>query len=288
MFTQTLCYVSQIGRESRVILQWKLQIPVGDSLANYSVSVWRTEASDNSLQPISGLLSAAKHNSFVDISTKFLDAQKNYSYMFKLHRVANITPERPAGVVAESDAISWDWPRDVVHEFIVGEHNFKFRHVSGVPVLVFNRMYDGNGVKCPNCWNPVIKKVMRSDCETCFGTGTPNGFYEPIYTWADLSPESNSTQIVEWGEKQPSQMDVIFSDYPRLRTKDIIVELGSGKHWAVVNSMNAEKRRSAMLQLIRLDLINPSDVEYKLNIPPDLIERASQELAELRNNKLTL
>jgi hypothetical protein len=288
MFTQALCYVSQMGKESQVVLQWGIQLPVGDSLANYAVSVWRTEGSDNNMEPIASPISAAKYRTFVDSSTKFLDAQKNYSYMLKLHRVAGITPSTPAGVVAESDSFSWDTPRDVVHEFIVGEHNFKFRHVSGVPVLVFNRMYEDNGVKCPHCWNPVLKKVMRSDCQTCYGTGTPRGYYDPVYTWADLSPESNSTQIVEWGEKQPSQMDVLFSDYPRLRAKDIIVELVSDKRWTVVNSMNAEKRRSPMLQLIRLDLINPSDVEYKMSIPPEVLERASRELAELRSNKLTL
>jgi hypothetical protein len=288
MFTQTLCYVSQIGKDSRVVLQWQLQLPVGESAANYAVSVWRTEGSDNNLQPISSLLDAAKHHQFVDISTKFLDAQKNYAYVLKLHRVKNITPSTPAGVVATSDTISWDTPRDVVHEFIVGEHNFKFRHVSGVPVLVFNRMYEDNGVKCTACWNPVMKKVMRSDCTVCYGTGSLHGFYEPEYTWADLSPESNSTQIVEWGEKQPSQMDVLFSDYPRLRSKDIIVELVSGKRWAVVNSMNSEKRRSPVLQLLRLDLVNPSDIEYKLEIPAELKLRAARELDELRQCRLTL
>lgn len=74
MFTQALCYVSQMGKEGRVVLQWELQIPVGDSLANYAVSVWRTEGSDNNLQPIASPMSAAKYRTFVDVSTKFIDA----------------------------------------------------------------------------------------------------------------------------------------------------------------------------------------------------------------------
>lgn len=288
MFKSARCYISQMGKESRVVVMWELDLPVGYSAADYSVSVWRTEGPDETLKPISGLMNAGKYRQYLDLSTKLLDVQRSYTYQVRLARTSNISVEHPAGFVAQTEPFSWDSPRDVVQEFVVGEHNFKFRYVSGVPILVFNRRFESDGTTCPNCWNPVLKKVMRSDCTVCFGTGIISGFYDPVYTWADLSPESNSTQIVEWGEKQPSQMDVLFTDYPRLRSKDMIVELSSGKHWVIVNAMSAERRRSAMLQLIRVDMVNPSDVEYKIEIPAELKERGSRELSELRRNHYTL
>jgi hypothetical protein len=52
--------------------------------------------------------------------------------------------------------------------------------------------------------------------------------------------------------------------------------------------MSAERRRATMMQMLRLDLVNPSDVEYKVHIPEELKARASRELAELRGNKYTL
>jgi hypothetical protein len=236
------------------------------------------------MEAIAGPFNAAICRQFVDISTKFLDARRHYTYQLKLVRMKGT----PVGTVAESAPFTWEDPRDVVAEFVTGEHNFKFRYVSGVPILVFNRRHASSDMYCTNCWNPVLKKIQHSNCTQCYGTGVARGYYDPVYTWADLSPESSSSQIVEWGEKQPSQLDVLFTDYPNVREKDLIVEMVSNKHWVVVNTMSAERRRATMMQMLRLDLVNPSDVEYKVHIPEELKARASRELAELRGNKYTL
>lgn len=306
-FKSKSAYVSQVGRENRVIVSWEVESH-GQDLSALEVVVFRGESPAN-LQPIAGPLNAARASSFVDATGKMLDLHRVYYYRLVLRPVPRVDGRpavsadplgRPQGDTVISvhrtdvdldpldDAVfTWEGGRDLIGEFVIGEHNFKFRYAGGVPVAIFQRRREA-GVRCHSCWDPVTRSVTKSNCTVCFGTGWIEGYYDPIYAWADLSPNQKLVKVLEWGEKQPSQIDIMFSDYPRLRPGDVFAELTTPRRLKVMTTQQTERRRTPMLQFVRVDVINPSDVEHRVEIPRAMIERAEQELREIRQNKLVL
>lgn len=278
MFGNIDIYVSAIGSLSRIAVLWEYAPPTQD-LNDWDVFVQRGEA-PTGLVTIAQALPAMKHTSYLDEANSLSDQHKILCYRLVLKN-------RKTGEVFESPIQTWEGESDVVARFVIGEHNFKFRRVSGVPCAIFKKMHDGRA-RCPDCWNDVAKRTMKASCTTCNGTGWFVGWYDPIYVWVDLSPESKAVAYTGWGESQPSQLDILFSDYPRLRPGDMIVEIVPGKRWAVSKSQDMERRRRPMLQVARLDQIERGDIEYALEIPEAFKVRAVKELNELRRNPLSL
>ena len=64
-------------------------------------------------------------------------------------------------------------------------------------------------------------------------------------------------QVVQWGRRQIGQVDIQFTNYPLLNPDDILVELQPNKVWKVENVRAPEKNRAVMLQMVRLNTVNP-------------------------------
>jgi len=165
--------------------------------------------------------------------------------------------------------------------YIVEEHEFEHEFVDGVPVAIFKKMTEGE--KCQSCWDKVMKKVTRSNCKECHGTGfTGGGYFPPVMSWMKFEPDPKIVQIADWGEKQIRQTDIQFTNFPLFSVGDIIVELKPNRYFRVSNVRFTEKSRVVMLQVCRLDEINRSDIEYDLIIQDELREPLIQQLEDRR------
>lgn len=264
-FSKTAAYVSSLGRSSRIILEWQLERDSNGSLVG---AIFRGE-SEEDLQLLSGPVDFARTRFFADDFGTLIDNHKRYSYQLRC----------PAG---NSSVFSWDGERDVVSEFVIGEHNFLFRYVTGVPVAIFQKMHEGIQ-RCTECWDPISKKPSKSQCTTCFGTGWVKGYYSPIYTWADMTSSVRALHQQPWGDDQPEQITIQLTDYPQVRPEDMLVELRNGQRWKVVTVQDSDKRRRGILQTLQLDKVTHTSIEYRLEVPEELILRASRELDELRS-----
>jgi len=218
--------------------------------------------SKNQFQINSRPIKAVDLHEFVDVTPQLQNLNKIYYYRIRARRISTCEE-------CTTEPFTFFEAIDLEGLYVIDEHNFKFRDVSGEPCLVYNRKT--GGVPCTECYDPVQSKRTRSDCPTCFGTNWDGGFYNPISMYAEIGVASNSSIIEEWGERQPSQTDGMFSNYPFLRPGDVIRRVHANELYRIVQIQPIAKRRIPMMQAARVEQITPGDVEYKIPVDEQLI-----------------
>ena len=272
-FDKVSAQILSIEHTSRILIEWALE-KTNQNISILDFNIYRgesvTELSKINADPIKG---GTKYE-YVDFTPKMINLDKRYYYQV-------IADEMLGGTVIQqfkSKIFSFEEGLDLVGLYVVEEHLFAHRHVYGMPSLIYKKYSEG--ARCPVCWDTVLKRSTRSNCTTCKGTGFSGGYYSPYEAWMDFNPDPKSAQIAEWGERNQNQTDIQFTNYPIIEVGDIIIELKTNRYWRVVNARDTEKNRSALLQVARLDEINRSDIEYRVEVPEDVRSRMVAELNE--------
>lgn len=253
--------VLSIEHLSRVHISWQLE-PTAQNLSSLRFFVDRGE-SPVELKQVSNEILPNTRYEWVDETAQLRDFEKIYYYRVRAVELVSGCPAQ----TFYSEVFTWEGKPDLVALYVVEEHLFAHRFVYGIPTMIYQKRHDG--IYCPECWDEVMKRSTKSSCKTCFGTGKQQGYYPPIEAWAALEPDPKTVDIADWGKRQPGQTDMQFTNYPILRTDDLVVELKPNILWKVVNVRMAEKNRTIMLQVCRLSAVNRSDIEHAIQIPED-------------------
>jgi len=271
--------IYKVGPPSRTIVSWEWENSV-IPLSRYKIDIFRGESPEE-MERIAKDIPATMFTEFEDQTARLITKHRTYYYQVVAKNCAT-------GKVVKSDPTTKEGDLDLVGIYIVEEHEFLFRYVVGTPSYIYKKQTDSK-TRCMDCWDSIQKRITKSNCQTCHGTGMigkgVGGYYNPTYTWLDYSPDPELVQTTQWGKTEPTQTDIFMSNYPRMTVGDIIIELTSDKRWKVVNVRDSEKRRTKMLQIVRLDLINKGQVEYTIKVPDEIVERASKELNESKREK---
>lgn len=261
-FEETNCHIASIASPS-ILVRWKIK-KTSQNLKDLYLFIYRGESPSEMAQINSAPIPANTYPEYVDTTIKLKMLQKNYYYRIEGREIID-------GVVIKtfsSKNFTWQGDLDIIGMYIIDEHRFAFEHVLGVPVFIYKKMNEGT--RCPECWDSVLKRVTKSNCVSCFGTGFTRGYYNPLPAWMDLNPDPTMFQIADFGVKEPSQTDCLFIHYPILQANDIILELEPMRFWRVTNQRGSEKNRNTLLQVARFDEVNRSDIEQQLEVDQDL------------------
>jgi len=269
--------ILSIEHVSRVLIRWKLK-DTTQPLTNLKFFVYRG-ASPSEMEQLhaEGILPGG-NDEFIDFTAELRDLTKNYYYQVRAKEFCGASGEEVQSF--DSEVFTFEGDLDFVGIYVVEEHIFAHRWVYGVPTFIYKKRKEG--ARCPTCWDDVLQRVTMSNCQACYGTGRLEGFYPPIEAWMGMEPDPKLAQVAQWGEIQPNQTDIQFTNYPTLNVDDVILELKSNKLWKVTRVHRPEKNRVAMLQAARLDAINRTDIEYKLDVPQ---ERKAELLKLLEERK---
>lgn len=259
----TECHILSID-PPRILVSWSIK-KTSQDLRNLYFFVYRSESPESFEQLNAQGIPANSLYEYMDTTGKLKSANKSYYYQV-------IAKEMCDGAVVQewqAKVSTWQGELDYVATYIIEEHLFAFEHVFGTPAILYKKKNEG--ARCPECWDTVLKRVTKSQCTTCFGTGIIGGYYDPISCWMNFSPDPNSAQIADFGVKEVSQSDVQFTNYPYLQLGDIILEVEPFTFWRVVNVQASEKNRTYVLQFARVDEVNKSDIEQQIKV--DEVER---------------
>lgn len=173
---------------------------------------------------------------------------------------------------------------DLVGLYVAEEINFELSDTTGTPCLIYNRRR--GGVPCPNCFDPIQKKRLASNCMTCFGTNWVGGFYDPIDAYVDLSPNPKNALITQWGEAQENMTRFLLANFPIIFPGDVIRELRPNRMWRVGQRVNlTEKRRVTMLQFPEVSEIKPGDIEYKIPVDEQFLLKKIEEFEATKRRR---
>lgn len=258
-FETATVQILSTDRVPRVLVRWKLY-KTAQNLNSLKFFIDRGESPSELTQQNQVGIGAYAITDYVDHTANLIDLHKVYYY-----RVRAVEFQGAVAVQTfTSDVITWHGDLDLVGVYVVDEHLFLERYVAGVPVMIFKKRREG--LNCPECWDNVLKRVTKSNCTTCYGTGRLGGYYPPIEAWMLIDPDPTLAQVTDWGRSQPDQVDVQFTNYPLLVDDDVIVEMRTDKRWKVSNVRQAEKNRTIVLQIFRVAAINPTDIEYAVQV----------------------
>ena len=279
-FEDASARILSVERIHRILVSWKLG-PTAQRLDNLVFYVERSESSEE-WQTLNGEPISATNSiyEYVDYTPMLFDQHKNYYYRIKAVELDPSSGDPCQEFISDSFAVGRDI--DHVSLYMIEELQFKYRYVSGVPILIYKKRRDGEA--CPVCWDPILKKVTRSNCQTCYGTGKLDGYYNPIEGWGDvLSPNVEQATIGQQGVIQPESRNMEFTNYPDIRVGDVIMEVEPHKFWYVTAKTSPTKSGIVITQSLQLTYVNRSDIEYKLPLPQDTISRLISELRERRD-----
>ena len=233
-------------------------VPEGDAVNQYQIH----------RAPIAG----TDFHEFVDHTPLLRNLNKDYWYRIRARK-------RSTQEEISTTPFAFTENLDFYGLYVVDEHHFKFKDVSGEPVFVHLRKTEG--AACSSCFDPVQNKRTRSHCTECFGTNWAGGFYSPISTYAEINTPTKVSVIEQWGERQPSETDCLFSNYPLLKPGDVIRRLQGHRLYRVVQVSPIAKRQIPMIQAARLTAVVPGDIEYGLPIDQNLYLELMSEFREV-------
>lgn len=265
--------ILSIEHISRVLVAWQLA-PTSQRLDNLVFTIERSEDGYDWSAVQTGIPHDGLYE-LVDYTANLYDLNKVYYYRVvasELDPTSGETLQTFTGPVADTNG-----DLDLTSLYVVEEHLYAHRYVYGVPTLIYKKRMDGD--RCPDCWDEVLKKVTKSNCKTCFGTGRIEGYYPPIEAWMKIEAAPKQEAVAEQGAVQVKRTMAEFTNYPELRPRDLIFEPQHHFFWLVNTVQGPEKNRSIILQQAQLMAVNRSDVEYKLDIPQDRVDAL---LADLR------
>lgn len=273
-FKKIRARILSVEHISRVLVSWEIE-PTSQKLDSLRFFIERGESPSEFIRLNGDGIPADGLYEFVDYTASLFDLQKNYYYRVVAEELSS------EGEVLQSfvsEEASLDGCLDLAGLYVVEENLFKLEEVSGVPVLFYKKRFEG--VKCPECWDDVLKRTTKSNCKTCFGTGRLEGYYPPIEGWVDFSVQTQNAVIQQQGTTQPNKTRCEFTNYPELRPGDVVFEIQNHIFWKVSSITAPEKNRVIMLQNLDLTAVNRSDIEYNLEIPADVVQRLLAKLQE--------
>ena len=236
----------------QILVQWKFK-PTLDDMSGYSFHLERSES------PTSGwkvVYRFENTNHFVD-KLYYKRVWKNLCYRI-------VVTKNSDGAIWVSQPSGFGYPPNLEALEIIRRNDILLknkRHGIGIPVLYFLRRFDG--FRC-TCWDSDKKRVRKADCDDCFQTGYLHGFYDPIITWMNTSPDVKESPVAQWGETEANDAKVFISNYPVANPKDVIIDPVRLRVWTVDRIETTARRAHLLHQILTISYVDRSSVLYKL------------------------
>lgn len=253
-----------------ITVEWELE-PTTLDLAQYSVEVWRGESEGGPYQRVSLTMNSADIFDFQDRAVNLLSKWRNFYYRIRVidrdskgeHLDFGSTPwrqvltgEDPGGVVMEA-------PPDLLALESIRRFNLVLREFGGRRVLAsVQRTW---GQRCPNCWDNLKRRRIKSHCQTCFDTGLLGGYFQPMEAWCMKPPHQVRAQLTSLFELQADDRVMWFSRYPRLKPRDLVTSI-DGDRFRVIQINRSEKAWTLTRQTVQLRRLSRDQVEYQIPI----------------------
>jgi hypothetical protein len=242
----------EVSSRTSVIVSWQIR-PTNEDLSLMTVNISRSYSPTGPFESLADV--PGNSNVFRDAGAHLKDKWREVYYKLRITSSAGIEDEtKPVGLrtIPPLDAVAVRRRLDILLKF------------QGIPCLIYTRMHEG--ARCPDCWDPVLKKVEYSNCPRCFNTGRLGGYYFPVLTQVKIEPVR---KMNEPGDtlRQTEQTMALAAYFPLIKPQDLIYEMNAGKRWRVVTVDPTEKNRTIVHQDLTLIGLNPGDIEHTLPIP---------------------
>ena len=168
-----------------------------------------------------------------------------------------------------SEVVTFGETRHLIAQEITRRHALLLRRFQGRFVAMFLRKT--SGLRCPNCYDLLEKRITRSDCEMCYATGFKGGYSAPIFTYVSMQEADRGVRVTPFGEIK-DQVDNSFwmLPDPSLSPGDFFVRK-DGQRWRVEvvsgTKLEGEEGEQITKQTGVIRRIDQDDVEMMVPCP---------------------
>jgi hypothetical protein len=257
-------------------IEWDVSFDGGETVNDYNFQIWWSN------DPESGFIAAVDALGDIVVvdgavgpltftqQRKHNDFNKDYYYFIKAIRKSDSAETNSEPPVFYNNTFNG------VHDTIRYAEAVLKRNYDGEPVKILKRKSWGN--RCPDCWSPELRQIIKSHCTTCLGTGFIVGYYQaiPIQVAFDSDPKKSDSQ-----QNQENVFDTKrarMSNYPLVRPKDIIINQDDNKRYRIKHVETTKlpklsesktvlsKMNYIISQILTLEELVTTDVEYSIDI----------------------
>jgi hypothetical protein len=136
---------------------------------------------------------------------------------------------------------------------------FKF---NAVDIAILKRKHWG--IRCTDCFDQLTKKVTNSKCETCFGTGFKDGYFNPVRIKGRFGVKNVQTDITPQGKADINKTRFYALTYPELEVDDVIVDIRQNKRYIIQTRHATEMQTQAVHQTCTISELARDSIEYRV------------------------
>lgn len=239
---------------SKVKIAWWSFRPTNRDLSDVGVDVFRSFSPEEDFEKVGSVKYPQTY--FVDEEVNLRDFWREAYYRISAVIDGRTIEKEPVGLYSSSPPVA---------KQIVKEIDLTMRF-GGHPMFVYMRR---KGVRCPDCWDTVLKKVTSSSCPTCFATGYLGGFHTPILTCIHVTSETKTNQP-DVTQRESAQTRMKMSRFPEVRPRDVFIEANAGKVWRIVSIEPVRMHGFLIHQGLVVTRLETSEIEHSLPVPEDL------------------
>lgn len=196
---------------------------------------------------------------FIDRSVNLYDENITYYY-----RVEGFS----AGVkISEAGPDTLEYvEKDNIANKVIYESKVLLKQMRNPPVFFLLRRRVG--MPCPNCYNPITKRIKFPNCQVCGGTGVLKGFHDPIAARIsqDVSQMIVASDAYDSDKTTLTPIRAWTANFPRLHPEDVMVDI-MNQRFKIVGVTPRTKSQYLIRQV--LDLVPLEKGHSAYNVPVD-------------------
>lgn len=154
---------------------------------------------------------------------------------------------------------------DGVANKVVQESQVALRMMNNPPVYFMIKRR--TGYPCPDCWNPVTKRTMYANCPTCNGTGTMDGYFNPIPARVsqDVSQLVMASGEMDSDKVRLSPIRAWTTNTPLLYPEDVMVDV-LNQRYKVINVVRRTRSQYIIRQILDLTPLEKGHPAYLIDV----------------------
>ena len=127
------------------------------------------------------------------------------------------------------------------------------------------------GMRCSNCWNYDLQKVVKDQCAVCMGTSFEGGYFPAIKTLVQYDPNPNDVELTYFGKWESNELMAWTIAFPEMRARDLIYRVPDAALFHITDWANTELQTVTIRQLLKLTQLDKDSPEYHAVLQNKLI-----------------
>jgi hypothetical protein len=240
----------------KVYIQWTLRKPPAS--AGFRFDVYSAGASEGPWDLL-----------HIDLPDTFycVDSTAN---LFSLHRVIYYKVVCRYGAVEVSAVrkleAGLDRRREGIRRKLLRDSAKALKLVVGTEVAILKVRYWGE--VCPHCVSKGTGQNVRAHCTYCWGIGILEGYWTPIYGYAQRQRSPIMTQVTPSGHTDVNKVSVIMLSVPQVEPGDLLVFLRDNKRYVVEVVSPTQIHSVDIHQELQVSELARSSREYGVPVDP--------------------